>query len=119
MEIYSALLGGLIGVAPFLAGWIAVIVLASLMLRRSRGRAESFLLAGASLMLAKTLFGSFSANIRALLQVRLVVEKGWSQPSLIPVFTGIDIFVGCISMAGIICLIYAFWVKFKAREDAK
>ncbi len=122
MEIYSVFLGGLIGVAPYLAGWIAVIVLASLMLRRGGGKAERFLVAGASLMLAKTLFGGFSANIRALLQLRLVVERGWDQPSLIPIFTAIDIFIGCIGLAGIICLVYAFWVKFKTtdgREGAR
>ena len=116
MEIYSVFVGGLIGAAPYLAGWIAVIVLASLMLRRGGARAERFLVAGASLMVVKTLFGGFSGNIRALLQLRLVVERGWSQPSLIPIFTGIDIFVGCIGLAGIICLVYAFWVKFKAEK---
>lgn len=66
MDISSIFLSGLIGIAPFLAAWIVVIVLASLMLRRGGGKAERFLVAGASLMLAKTLFGGFSANIRAL-----------------------------------------------------
>jgi len=119
MDISSIFLSGLIGIAPFLAAWIVVIVLASLMLRRGGGKAERFLVTGASLMLAKTLFGGFSSNIRALLQLRLVVERGWDQPSLIPIFTATDIFIGCIGLAGIICLVYAFWVKFKAREDAK
>ena len=118
MDISSIFLSGLIGIAPFLAAWIVVIVLASLMLRRGGGKAERFLVAGASLMLAKTLFGGFSANIRALLQLRLVVERGWDQPSLIPIFTAIDIFIGCIGLAGIICLVYAFWIRFKARSTA-
>ncbi len=56
MEMYThAVIGGLISSAPPLVGWIVVVVLATIMLRRGGGRAERFLLAGASLMLVQSL----------------------------------------------------------------
>jgi len=51
MEFDSVFVGGLVGVAPNLAFWIAVIVLASIVLRRGGDRAGRFIIAGASLKL--------------------------------------------------------------------
>ena len=46
-DFYNVFLGWLIGAAPALAFWIAVIIFAIIMLRRGGGRAERFLMAGA------------------------------------------------------------------------
>lgn len=111
MEIYSVFLGGLIGVAPYLAGWIAVIVLASLMLRRRGGRAEGFLVLGASLKLVSNLL-----NIPTAAIVPWLVQKGYNITYASSLASGYGILRGLVGMAAIICLIYAFWVKFKGGK---
>ena len=117
MEIYSVFLGGLIGAAPNLALWIAVIVLATLILRRGGGRAERFLIAGASLELVSNLL-----NIPTAAIVPWLVQKGYSITYASSLASGYGVLRGVVGMAGIICLIYAFWVKFKTtdgREGAR
>ena len=110
MEI-SMFLGVLTGVAPYLAGWIAVIILAAIMLRRGWGRAERFLVAGASLKLVSNLL-----HIPAIAIVPWLIQEGSSITYANSVAFGYGIFRGVIGMAGIICLVYAFWVKFKVRN---
>ena len=96
MEFNSVFVGGLVGVAPNLAGWIAVVILAAIMLRRGGGRAECFIIAGASLKLFSNL---------------LNIAEAASAPVSIYVIVR-----GVVGMAGIIFLVYAFWVKFKAGK---
>ena len=104
----------LVGNSPFLAGWIAVIILAVLMLRRGGGRAERFLVAGASLKLVSNLL-----NIPAAAIVPWLIQGGASITYANSVASGYGIFHGVISMAGITCFIYAFWVKFKVMSLEK
>lgn len=111
MEFNSALLGGLVGVAPNLAGWVAVIVLAAIMLRRGGGRAERFIIAGAGLKLLNSLL-----NIPAAAIVPWLIGGGNSIDYVNSVASAFGILRGVVSMAGIICLVYAFWVKFRARN---
>ena len=111
MEIYSVFLGGLIGVAPFLAGWVAIIVLVSLMLRRGGGRAERFLIAGASVKLVSNLL-----TLPTVAIVPLLIEKGATITYATSLASGYGILRGVVSALGIICFIYAFWAKFKARQ---
>ncbi len=112
MEIsgfFSILLGGLIGVAPALVLWIAVIVFAAIMLRRGGGRAERFLVAGAGLKIISNLLGIPTGFIPIWL-----IDRGYSMDSAVSIASNCGIFLNAIGMAGIICLVYAFWVKFKA-----
>lgn len=101
----------LIGYAPTLAFWIAVIVFAAIWLRRGGGRAERFLIAGASLKIIGNLLG-----IPTVFIIPWLVDKGYSPADAISASSGWGIFLNLIGMAGIICLIYAFWVKFKMRN---
>ena len=110
MEIYSVFLGSIIGVAPSLAVWIAVIVLATFILRRGGGRAERFLIAGASLKLVSNLLTIPTAAI-----VPLLIEKGATITYATSLASGYGILTGIVSALGIICFIYAFCVKFKGR----
>ena len=112
MEIYSVSLGSLIGVAPSLAVWITVIVLAIFILRRGGGRAERFLIAGASLKLVSNLLTIPTAAI-----VPLLIEKGATITYATSLALSYDIVRDVVSMAGIICLVWAFWIKFKGRTD--
>ncbi len=109
MEL-SMFLGGLIGVAPGLTFWIVVIVLVAGMLHRGGGRAERFLVAGASIKILSNLL-----NIPVVAIVPWLVDRGYSVTDAISWLSGYGIFCNVVGMAGIICLVYAFWVKFKAR----
>ncbi|MFC2006293.1 hypothetical protein ACFLVG_05025 [Chloroflexota bacterium] len=111
-DFFSLWLGYLIGAAPALVFWIAVIIFIIVMLRRGGGRAERFLLAGASLEITGTLLRIPAGAISPWL-----FHGGYSTTYISSVTTGCGIFVNVIGMAGIICLIYAFWVKFKTRTS--
>jgi hypothetical protein len=112
MEFDSMFLGALVSVAPSLVGWITVLVLAAVMLRRGGGRAERFLVAGASLKIISNLL-----NIPGVAIVPwLVFHADYSPAYAESVVFGYEIFRGVVGMAGIICLIYAFYVKFGAKN---
>ena len=106
MEI-SMFLGQFINVVPALLLWIAVIVLAAILLRRSGDRAERFLIAGASLKIISNLLG-----LAAFAILHGLIGRGYSMAYANSVVFGYGIFCNVVGMAGIICLVYAFWVKF-------
>ena len=110
---FTIVLSGLISAAPYLAAWIVAIIVAVIMLRRGGSRAERFLLAGSCLMLASTLV---SVPIAAI--VPWLVEGGASRVEAASVISGFNLFRGFIGLAGIICLVYAFWIKFKVKSNA-
>ena len=95
---------------PYLLAWLVAIVFAVIMLRRGGGKAEKLLLAGCSLMFFNQLVMPFLGGLARWMvyeQEKPIAALGYivSLPTAI------------LSMAGIICLIYAFWVKFKARNS--
>ena len=100
MEFNSVFINGLVGVAPNLAVWIVVFILAAIMLRHGGGRAERFIIAGASLKLFSNLL-----NIPEVIYTSSAVSV-------------YGIVRGVVGMAGTICLVYAFWIRFKARSTA-
>ena len=110
-DIAQVILSGLIPATPYLAAWIAAIVFSRIMLRRGGGRAERFLLIGSCVMLAGKLL-----SVPAALIVPLLIDSGWSPLRALPVFSGFSFFLGLISLAGIVCLVYAFWIKFKVKS---
>lgn len=113
MEMYSqVIIGGLLFSIPALVGWIVAVVLAAVMLRHGGARAERFLLVGASLML---LGASLDIPTPAL-SMWLSVARGMTNVEAASVLSVFGLVRGVISLAGIICLVYAFWVKFKAAR---
>ena len=107
MEI-SMFLAQFINVVPALLLWIAVIVLAAILLRRGGGRAERFLIAGASLKIMSNLLG-----LAAFAILHGLIDRGYSIAYANSVVSGYGIFCNVVGMVGIICLVYAFWVKFR------
>ena len=97
--------------SPVLAFWIAVIIFAAVMLRRRGGRAERFLIAGAGLKLTGNLL-----SIATFAIIPWLIDTGYSVDSANSVASGYGIFCNVVGMAGIICLVYAFWVKFAGRN---
>ncbi len=113
MEMYiQAVISGLFSSAPALVGWIVAVVLAVMMLRRGGARAERFLLVGACLMLLASILAiptsAFGMWLHTSREMTNVQAASW-----LSIF---GLIRGAISLAGIICLVYAFWVKFKSRK---
>jgi hypothetical protein len=98
-------------VSPALLLWIVVIIFAAVMLRRGGGRAERFLIAGGGLKIISNLLGIARVFITPWL-----VDRGYSMDSAVSIASGYGIALNVIGMAGIACLIYAFWVKFQVGE---
>ena len=115
--------GAVLRVLPtslYLVAWIVAAILAVMMVRRGGGRPERFLLVGTSLMLLSSLFTALARVLQPWLVHWLVqIENTPGPASLPPLFLGIEILRGCIFAAGIICLVYAFWIKFKARPTPR
>ena len=111
MEFDNVFLAPLVSVAPSLAFWIAVIVLAAVMLQRGGGRPERFLIAGAILKIISNLL-----NIPTVAIVPWFITRGYSMDNTVSLAEYYGIFINVVGMAGIICLIYAFYVKFEARN---
>lgn len=109
MEI-SVFIGGIVTAGPYLAAWITAIILATVFLRRRGGRAERFLLAGTGLMLVNSIL-----IIPGVAVVPYLVERGATMTDASSASWSLNLLRGVIGMAGIICLVYAFWVKFKTR----
>jgi hypothetical protein len=110
---FSVFLGSLVNAAPGLVVWIVALVLSIVLSKRSSGKLERFLIAGSSLMLVSTFLSVFVPVIE-----RHLIQSGLSNVSAAGVISGINIFLGLISLAGIICLFYAIWKKFNKRTKS-
>ncbi len=100
--------------APAMALWIAVIIYGAIKLRRGGGRAERVLIAGGSIKL----FG----NLLGLLYIFLgpwLFYNGTGTDYISTINSGNAIFRSVISMAGILCLLYGFWLKFKTKKEVE
>ena len=101
-----------LGYLPVLLAWLFGIVLAVVMVRRGGGKAEKLLLAGCCLMF-------ITALVRPLLSglvQSLIFEEGMSNLSraqMMSLFVSLP--RGVLSLAGFICLVFAFWVRFIIR----
>jgi len=98
-------------ISPFLALWIAAIVFAAVMLGRGGGRAERFLIAGASLKLIGNLI-----SIPANFFIVGLLDRGYNIAEMSSIYSSVSLLINIVHMAGIICLIYAFWIRFKSRN---
>ena len=114
--IVASVFMSLLFATPYLAAWITAIVLSAIMLRHGGGRAERFLLAGSCVMLAQKLFSVPASVVTQLLIIPSLLERGWSRAIASSVLSSINVFFGLVSLVGIICLVYAFWIKFKVKS---
>lgn len=110
MEI-SLIIGGLVNVAPTLAVWIVALILSSVLLKRESNKAIHFLLAGSSIMLVSALLSIPKPAIENYL-----AHSDLSNSSAAGIISGINLFLGLISLVGIICLFYAIWNKFNVKK---
>ena len=92
---------------PILLAWLVGIVLAVRMLRRGGGKAEKLLLIGCSLMFVAQIVRPFLTG----LALWLVHEHEMTRASASGLAFSLPITI--LSMVGIVCLIYAFWTRWK------
>ena len=99
--------------SPILLAWIVGIVIAARMLKRGGGKAERLLLIGCSLMLAEGLISPFTT---VLIQWFIVEHRGDMQS--IGLISGlVNIPLSITSLVGIVCLVYAFWTRWKTNTS--
>lgn len=105
--------GDFISPAPHLVAWTAAIVLAVIMLRRGGGKAEKLFLVGSGLMLVSTLASPLLMGLWTWLAEEQRVSRaasGWI----------VSLPLSILTVAGFVCLVYAFWMMFMtkiAKED--
>ena len=99
---------------PEILAWLVGIVLAVIMLRRGGGKAEKLLLAGCSLMFAVKLATPLLSNyVRSL-----VSEQGVSNIAIAQTMgLTVSLPMAILSLAGLVCLIIAFWIRFRSGRQ--
>jgi hypothetical protein len=108
----TPMLAQLAGSSPALLLWIAVIVFAAIRLRRGGGRAEKLLLAGGIVRLVSSLL-----TVPLVIVSPWLLSNGYDMARSNDIHVGIGLVVKVVGAAGLICLIGAFWVKFKERNN--
>jgi hypothetical protein len=97
--------------------WIAAAVLAIRMVRSNNAKADRLFLVGVALVI----FDLFILVLTWISVSQPVLDwmtgNKWITGSdqLTPVLLGISVMRNCAYVAGIILIIYAFWLKFKVR----
>ncbi len=109
MEYFSSVVPSLLFRSPLLAAWLIGIVISARMLRKGGGKAERLLLIGCSLMLAERLISPFSTVLVTWLIAAQTMPA--QRAAFVGGITGIPL--GIISLMGIVCLVCAFWSRWK------
>lgn len=100
-------LGGLAGASPQLAMWIVAVVLSYVLLRRSGGSPERFLVIGSILMLVNTLVSALGSAV-----VDYVGQDGSSVGATLSLVFWTS---RLVAAPGIICLFFGVWKKFNEK----
>jgi len=96
--------------APYLAAWTVAVIMAVIMMRRGGGKAEKLFLAGSGLMLVAQLVNPFLSGLVSW----LIHEQGMSRA--LASGLAISLPMGVLGLAGIVCLVYAFWMRFMTKK---
>jgi len=110
MDYFASVGPTFLSKSPILVAWIVGIVFAARMLKRGGGKAERLLLIGCCLMLTESLVSPFSK----MLIPWLIDEQSMSFQRVGFIMSIANIPLAIISLAGIVCLVYAFWMKFRS-----
>ena len=109
LELLSTTLPGQLLSIPVLLAWLVGIVLAARMVRHGGGRPEKLLLAGCSLMFAGQIVRPFLTAL--VLWLTTEHEMTVSTIGLV-----ISLPRGTLDMAAIVCLVLAFWFRWRTKS---
>ncbi|MFC1900218.1 hypothetical protein ACFLYN_01355 [Chloroflexota bacterium] len=102
----------LLNAVPDIIAWTVGIVLAVIMVRRGGMKAEKLLLIGCCLMLAEAILSPVTRE----LIMNWVRGNNTSAISFAQAASYITIPRVVLSLAGFICLVWAFWIKFRVKK---
>jgi hypothetical protein len=105
--------GDFISRIPHLVAWTVAVILAVIMVRRGGGKAEKLFLVGSSLMLVAQLVSPFLSGLASW----LIREQGMSRA--LASGLAVSLPMGALGLSGIVCLVYAFWLRFMAKKQGK
>ena len=108
LELVVSVLPSLLISIPVILAWLVGIALAARMLVRGGGKTERLLLAGCILMLSTQIARPFLTA----LSIRLISEHGITAAGVAGLVVSLPNSI--LGMAGIACLILAFWFRWKS-----
>ncbi len=111
LELLVSTLPSFLTSIPGVLAWLFGIVLAVLMLRRGGGKAEKLLLVGCSLMFTSQIVSPFLQGLAIWLTS---VEPGMTRAQAAGLLLSLP--RGILGMAGIVCLLLAFWIRWRTRS---
>lgn len=111
MDFYW-ILGGLFNAAPGLITWTIALVLSSLMLKRSKGRAELLLVVGSSVLLFDSVL-----HVPSQVVVQWITQKASPGEQIGFYLRTSAIVFGVLNLVGIVLLFWAFWIKFHQKKN--
>ena len=94
---------------PSLLAWLIGIVFGVRMVRQGGAKAEKLFLIGCGLMFMTQIVIPFLSR----LVWWLIHEQGMSRA----LASGLAVSLPILGLAGIVCLVYAFWLRFRARRQ--
>lgn len=92
--------------------WIGTIIFGSIMLRRGGGRPERFFITGATLNLLGTLL-----RIPVIYFPIWLHDMDYGNDTFKLITFSAGLFTNIVAAVGIMCLIYAFWLKFNSQKS--
>lgn len=112
MRYLDAVVPDLLASIPMFLAWIVGVAFAVLMLRHGGGKAEKLLLVGCSLMFLSVVIRPFLTG----LALWLVAEHGMTRAGAAGLAFSLPMSI--TGMSGIVCLILAFWFRWKAKGSS-
>ena len=113
MDYFEVIGPSLLRHTPEILAWLVGIILALRMVRLGGQEAEKLLLTGCSLMFVIQIIGPFLSG----LVWWLIHEQGMSRALASGLAFSLP--VGVLGVAGLLCLIYAFWLRFRVRRQGQ
>jgi hypothetical protein len=110
-DIIQAIFFGFLGFGIPVLFWIGTLVFGIVMLKRGGGRPERFFIAGSALNILATLLRIPVLYLPFWLHIR-----DYDIDTLESVNFGVGLFINIIFALGVICILYAFWLKFKSNR---
>jgi len=115
MEISVQMIGiSMLRYIPEILAWLFGVVLAVLMVRRGESKTEKLLLAGCCLMFLARLI----TPVLWVLVQSLVSGQDAGYLTSLQALGWTNIPVTILGLAGFVCLVWAFWVRFRVKRQA-
>lgn len=106
-DILQMIFFGFLGFGIPVFFWIGTLIFGIVMLRRGGGKPERFFITGASLNILGTILRILGIYFPVWFHI-----KDYGSDTMKSITFGTGLVIDIISALGVICLLYAFWLKF-------